>query len=71
MRSGRRRSRIAKGWRQSLTNAAQRYIYYERQLGKQESEIVIPELDALDAEGLTKFKFTSSEPDMERATGRR
>jgi hypothetical protein len=54
------------GLETSLTNAAQRYIYYERMLGKQEQDIVIPELDALAAEGLTKFKFTASEPDVER-----
>lgn len=50
----------------SLTNAAQRYVYYERMLGKQESNIVIPELDALVAEGLTKFKFAAQEPEMTR-----
>jgi hypothetical protein len=35
-------------------------------LGKQESEIVIPELDALVAEGLEKFKFMVKEPDVKR-----
>jgi|CXWL01.1.fsa_nt_gi hypothetical protein len=54
------------GLETSLTNAAQRYIYYERQLGKQESDIVIPELDALVAEGLTKFNFMASEPEVNR-----
>lgn len=54
------------GLETSLVNAAQRYIYYERMLGKQEGDIVIPELDALVAEGLTKFKFTVSEPDVKR-----
>ena len=50
----------------SLTNAAQRYIYYERMLGKQEGDIAIPELDALVAEGLTTFKFSASEPEVTR-----
>jgi hypothetical protein len=54
------------GLETSLVNAAQRYIYYERMLGKQESDIVIPELDALVAEGLTKFKFMASEPEVKR-----
>ena len=54
------------GLETSLTNAAQRYIYYERMLGKQESDIAIPELDALVAEGLAKFNFVASEPDVER-----
>lgn len=35
------------GLETSLSNAAQRYIYYERMLGTQEGDIVIPELDAL------------------------
>ncbi len=50
----------------SLANAAQRYIYYERMLGKQEGDIAIPELDELVAEGLTKFKFTASEPEVKQ-----
>lgn len=54
------------GLETSLTNAAQRYIYYERMLGKQESDIVIPELDALVAEGLAKFNFLATEPDVKR-----
>jgi len=54
------------GLEASLMNAAQRYIYYERMLGKQENDIVIPELEALAAEGLVKFKFWSSEPEIKR-----
>jgi Tc toxin complex TcA C-terminal TcB-binding domain len=53
------------GLETSLTNAVQRYIYYERMLGKQESDINIPEMIALDADSLAKFKFKASEPDME------
>jgi len=52
------------GLEQSLANAAQRYIYYERQLGKKENEIQIPELDALDIGGLNKLKFKASEPEV-------
>ncbi|MCD9025518.1 hypothetical protein [Cohnella silvisoli] len=54
------------GLETSLANAAQRYIYYERMLGKQESDIVFPEIDALNAELLEKLKFMSDEPDMQR-----
>lgn len=54
------------GLETSLINAAQRYIYYERMLGKQESDIAIPELDALVAEGLEKFKFLAKEPAVNR-----
>lgn len=50
------------GLETSLFNAAQRYIYYERQLGKKESEITLPQLDALDSERLAQFKFSSHEP---------
>lgn len=50
----------------SLTNAAQRYIYYERQLGKQENDIVIPELEALNADSLAAFKLKTSEPELVR-----
>lgn len=49
---------------QSLLNAAQRYIYYECQLGKKEDLIKVPKLDALDIDGLNKFKFKASEPEV-------
>ncbi|WP_154178105.1 insecticidal toxin protein [Larkinella terrae] len=54
------------GLETSLANAVQRYVYYERQLGKQESDITIPELEGLDAESLAKFKFKAAEPGLER-----
>lgn len=50
------------GLEKSLENAAQRYIYYERQLGKPENEINIPGLDALDIAGLQKMAFQAAEP---------
>ncbi len=50
----------------SLENGVQRYVYYERMLGKQEGDIAIPELDALDDDSLKKFKFKSAEPDIKR-----
>jgi Tc toxin complex TcA C-terminal TcB-binding domain len=50
---------------QSLTNAAQRYIYYERQLGKKDGEIKIPELDALDKNNLLATTFQQHEAALE------
>ncbi len=50
------------GLEESLANAAQRYIYYERLLGSQESEIKIPELDQLDTDALKQMKLMASEP---------
>ena len=52
------------GLEQSLMNAAQRYIYYERQLGKKDNEIQIPQLDALDKDNLLKMKFQQGEPSL-------
>jgi hypothetical protein len=47
----------------SLENAVQRYKYYEKQLGKKDNEIKLPELSELDAEGLLdKLKFSGKEP---------
>ena len=48
----------------SLKNAAERYIYYERQLNKKEDEIKLPELIELDKEGLINMKFAATEPSV-------
>ncbi|XHX76337.1 MAG: hypothetical protein RBJ76_18070 [Stenomitos frigidus ULC029] len=53
------------GLEKSLASVIQRYVYYERQLGKKENEIQIPELDELDVDSLNKFKLITSEPDVE------
>lgn len=53
------------GLEKSLENATQRYIYYERQLGKKDNEIQIPELDALDVDSLNKFKIKATESEIE------
>ena len=52
------------GLLQSLALAVQRYTYYERQLGRQSDEIenAIPELAALDRDGLSKMKLSVEEP---------
>lgn len=52
------------GLEQSLAIAIQRYTYYERQLGRKDNEIQIPQLDALDADGLAKLKFRADEPEV-------
>jgi hypothetical protein len=52
------------GLEKSLVNAVLRYTYYERLLGREQSEIKIPELEALDASGLEKMKFKASEPEV-------
>jgi len=52
------------GLAQSLANAVQRHTYYERLLGKQEGEIQVPELDALEADELDKKQFDQGEPEV-------
>lgn len=52
------------GLEKSLLNIAQRYIYYERLLGKKDNEIKIPELEALVIGGLEKMKFKAGEPEV-------
>ena len=54
----------SEGLEKSLNNSVQRYIYYERLLGKEQSEIEIPALDELDAGNLEKMRFTSKEPEV-------
>ena len=56
------------GLQQSLANAAQRYTYYQKQLGMQDKQINIPSLDALDENSLETFSFQSSEPQMQLQT---
>src|SRR5262249_22164657 len=56
------------GLETSLFNAMQRYVYYERQLGRQESDISLPQFDALDSDRLLKFKFKADEPEIGRRT---
>jgi hypothetical protein len=56
------------GLEKSRDNAIQRYTYYRRLLGDKDEDITkaIPELDALDTDGLEKMKFRASEPEMEQ-----
>lgn len=55
------------GLEKSLANAAQRYIYYEMQLGRQASDIQsgLPTLDALDTNGLESMNYNQSEGEMQ------
>jgi hypothetical protein len=52
------------GLLESLALVVQRYVYYEKQLGKKSEEIEnsIPELGELDNESLTKMDFSMGEP---------
>lgn len=52
------------GLEKSLANAIQRHTYYERLLGKQENEITLPELDALDVGKLGEMKLQQGEPEI-------
>lgn len=52
------------GLSKSLETAIHRYTYYEKQLGKSDNEIIIPEMDKLDLESLNKMKFLMSEPEI-------
>jgi len=54
--------KACEGLEKSRLNSIQRYIYYERLFGMQESEIKIPKLDALDISALEKMKFKAGEP---------
>ena len=53
------------GLMQNLALAARRYRYYERLLGKPDSEIKIPELDELDNASLEKLKLKTTEPEVQ------
>jgi hypothetical protein len=46
----------------SLESATQRYIYFERQLGRKASDIRLPELVDLDADSLLALKLKATEP---------
>jgi hypothetical protein len=50
------------GVEKTLANAAQRYVYYERLLGRSQGDISLPGLDALDTDSLKKFKLKATEP---------
>jgi hypothetical protein len=52
------------GLQTAIVNAAQRYIYFERLLGVSESEIKLPEIDAIDTDGLLSLKFRAEEPEV-------
>jgi hypothetical protein len=54
------------GVEQTLTNTVERYAYYQQLLCKKLSDIkqAIPKLEKLDANGLAKMKFQSSEPSL-------
>ena len=47
---------------QSLANAVVRYTHYEKLLGKDDSDIVVPELAELDTDALERMRFSATEP---------
>lgn len=54
------------GLLKTLAMTVQRYTYYERQLGKEDSEIQqsIPELEDLDKDSFQRLSFAKSEPEI-------
>ncbi len=54
--------KVREGLETSILNAAERLIYYQRLLGKQASEVTVPELEELDADGFEKLKLKAAEP---------
>ena len=52
------------GVEKSFASALHRHVYYERLLGKQEAEIEIPELEALDKTELQKLRLKPEEPEI-------
>ncbi len=57
-------TKAREGVERSIQNAAQRYTYYERLLGKEEGQIALPSLEALDGGALDKLKLAASEPEV-------
>lgn len=50
----------------ALVNAVERYAFYERQLGRAESEITVPELEAIDPESFARYRFRAEEGEVRR-----
>ena len=55
-------AKAREGLERSLANVAQRYVYNERLLGRHESEITLPEFEALDGDSFEKLKLKTREP---------
>ncbi len=54
------------GIEQNIGNAFNRYAYYEKLLGKKDEDIKLPEIEALEEDGLLKnFKFKSKESQID------
>jgi hypothetical protein len=54
---------------QSLANAGQRYIYYQKLLGMSAAQINIPAMDPIDAGGLQNLRFSQSDASGEPQMG--
>ena len=54
---------------QSLANASQRYIYYQKLLGMSAAQINIPSMDPIDSGGLQNLRFSQSDASAEPQIG--
>jgi hypothetical protein len=52
------------GCERVIAGAFQRYRHFEQLLGRKPDEITLPEIEALDAEGLEGLKYKNSEPEI-------
>lgn len=52
------------GLLKTLASAIERYRYFERQLGAEDQDVKIPELDAIDRAALTKLNLRVAEPEL-------
>ena len=58
--------KATEGLEKTFATALARHVYYERLLGRQESEIEIPVLEDLDKADLEKLKLKPAEPDLRK-----
>jgi hypothetical protein len=54
---------------QSVANASQRYLYYQKLLGRSAAQINIPSMDQIDAGGLQNLRFSQSDVSAEPQIG--
>jgi hypothetical protein len=47
----------------TMANLVSRYTYYEKLLGKKDSEITVPELDDLDLDAMNLMRYQQTDPD--------
>ncbi|MGE3141673.1 MAG: insecticidal toxin protein, partial [Thermoleophilia bacterium] len=57
-------AKAREGLERSIQNATERLVYYERLLGRQASEVTVPELEELDADAFRQMKLRVTEPEI-------